>query len=1274
MMEKNYADRNPFQYPTDPGAFSDCSRTVRAWLWPLFTLLAFHLGTLKGQAQNGTTEFITKWQTSMDNESITIPTIGTGYNYSVDWGDGSEDTGLTGDATHTYATANTYTVSITGVFPRIYFAKDNNGAYNSKLSEVAQWGDNPWTSMEGAFRGCGNLNITATDAPDLSAVSSLKEMFDSAGINQDLSSWNVGNVTDMNNMFSNAQSFNQPLSNWDVGNVTDMGGMFSNANSFNQDISNWNVGNVRDMSNMFSDGFAFNQPLSSWNVAKVTDMSKMFSNAYAFDQPLSGWNVSSVTNMSGMFNGTVSFDQDLSSWNVGNVTDMSRMFSSAFAFDSDLSSWDVSNVADMSFMFGDATSFDQDLGNWDLSSLVNALNMFTSATLSRHNYDALLTGWSTDTSGSLNDNDDDIPSNINFHAGNSQYCAVDERGVLTGVDYGWIITDGGLDPHCGSFITKWRTLGNNSITIPTTGTGYNYSVDWGDGTEDTGLTGDATHTYASAGTYEVSIDGAFPRIYFRKNTVNADKLSEVVQWGDNLWTSMEDAFMGCAALRITAMDAPNLSAVTNMNNMFNGAFSINQDLSSWNVGSVTNMSGMFNSAVSFNQDLSSWNVGSVIIMSGMFARATSFNQALSDWNVGSVTNMSGMFLSATSFNQALSGWNVGSVTDMSGMFNGATSFNQALSGWNVGSVTDMSGMFNGATSFDHALSGWNVGSVTNMSGMFLNATSFNQALSDWNVGNVGNMSSMFRGAVSFDQELGDWDIGSIVDSGFSLGMRNMFVSTGLSAANYDATLIGWSTDTSGVVDDGIDDIPSDINFHAGDSQYCAVDERGILTGTYSWDITDGGETANCNHLIPRITSPATASVEENQTAAIDVNATDDRDSEGSGLSYTLMGIMDDNLFGIEVATGVVTFNTVPDFENPQDANTDNIYNIQVMVTDLAGLTDVQDIAITVTDVDETAPVITLLGDNPIYIALGDTYVEPGATATDDIDGDLSSDIVIGGDTVDTNVLGSYELTYDVSDAAGNAADQKTRVVIVEEACAIAELDANNFQILVSDETCSGKENGSIQIQATAELDYTISIADTDYSFRSQLLVDELAPGTYTFCIGLEGAPDCEQCFEATVAEGTTLEGTTSVVRNGTAKARMSVAMLSGTTPFKVSVNGYHQATYSTPDFTVDVADGDQVEVTSSLPCEGTLSIPVELPGQVSAFPNPVSSELTVTLPSNMGRCTLSVHQMNGAVVFQEEYDASSGNVQISLAGLPSGMYLVKVQGSKEPITLKIIKE
>lgn len=69
--------------------------------------------------------------------------------------------------------------------------------------------------------------------------------------------------------------------------------------------------------------------------------------------------------------------------------------------------------------------------------------------------------------------------------------------------------------------------------------------------------------------------------------------------------------------------------------------------------------------------------------------------------------------------------------------------------------------------------------------------------------------------------------------------------------------------------------------------------------------------------------------------------------------------------------------------------------------------------------DETDPVITLNGDNPLFLNLGDAYVEPGATANDDKDGDLTSDISISG-AVNSNKSDEYPISYQVKDKAGNS--------------------------------------------------------------------------------------------------------------------------------------------------------------------------------------------------------------------------------------------------------------
>ncbi len=80
--------------------------------------------------------------------------------------------------------------------------------------------------------------------------------------------------------------------------------------------------------------------------------------------------------------------------------------------------------------------------------------------------------------------------------------------------------------------------------------------------------------------------------------------------------------------------------------------------------------------------------------------------------------------------------------------------------------------------------------------------------------------------------------------------------------------------------------------------------------------------------------------------------------------------------------------------------------------------------------DTVAPVIMLNGSTSININQGNVFSDAGATATDDVDGDISANITVGGDVVDTTTVGNYTITYNVSDAAGNAASQSTRTVIV----------------------------------------------------------------------------------------------------------------------------------------------------------------------------------------------------------------------------------------------------
>ncbi|MGV6830203.1 MAG: immunoglobulin-like domain-containing protein [bacterium] len=145
-----------------------------------------------------------------------------------------------------------------------------------------------------------------------------------------------------------------------------------------------------------------------------------------------------------------------------------------------------------------------------------------------------------------------------------------------------------------------------------------------------------------------------------------------------------------------------------------------------------------------------------------------------------------------------------------------------------------------------------------------------------------------------------------------------------------------------------------------------------------------------------------------------------------GDTYTEQGATaTDNVDGDITADIVIGGDTV-------DTNSAGTYVVTYNVSDAAGnaASEVTRTVIVTVPADTTPPVITLNGASTINLNVGDTYTEQGATATDNVDGDITADVVIGGDTVDTNSAGTYVVTYNVSDAAGNAANQVTRTVNV----------------------------------------------------------------------------------------------------------------------------------------------------------------------------------------------------------------------------------------------------
>ncbi|MEM6642513.1 MAG: LamG-like jellyroll fold domain-containing protein [Bacteroidota bacterium] len=237
------------------------------------------------------------------------------------------------------------------------FGEFTTGATSFTGQGLAGWTPNGSQVMFGMFNGASSFNADLSSW-NVSGVTNFNQMFNgatsfnngesagssSAPLNWTLDTTPAAGIT-MTTMFQNASSFNQDLSSWDVVEVINMQGMFTGAALFNQDITGWNVSSVERFGNMFTNADSFNQPIGSWTTSSATEMFNMFLNNDGFNQDISGWDVSNVFNFSGMFNSTSStpFNQDLGAWDISSASAMTNMFNnssmSVANYDATLNGW-----------------------------------------------------------------------------------------------------------------------------------------------------------------------------------------------------------------------------------------------------------------------------------------------------------------------------------------------------------------------------------------------------------------------------------------------------------------------------------------------------------------------------------------------------------------------------------------------------------------------------------------------------------------------------------------------------------------------------------------------------------------------------------------------------------------------------------------------------------------------------------------------------------------------------------------------------------------------
>ncbi len=214
-----------------------------------------------------------------------------------------------------------------------------------------------------------------------------------------------------------------------------------------------------------------------------------------------------------------------------------------------------------------------------------------------------------------------------------------------------------------------------------------------------------------------------------------------------------------------------------------------------------------------------------------------------------------------------------------------------------------------------------------------------------------------------------------------------------------------------------------------------------------------------------------------------------------GQTYTELGATATDETEGNISANIVITGTV----NTSIAGT---YTRRYNVSDSRGNAAAEKTRQVIVSLDTERPVITLLGESTITLTVGDTYTETGATATDNRDGNISTNIVISG-TVSTSTAGAYTVRYNVADAAGNAAEEAVRTIVVNNPPAPATV------VVVSSSGGGGGGGGSApRIAETPKTATTstpvVPIPTAQVTPKTQVTSEEVFRFTTNLSYGMRG--------------------------------------------------------------------------------------------------------------------------------------------------------------------------
>ena len=575
------------------------------------------------------------------------------------------------------------------------------GRYNDYAGTVGDWSTSTtYMDADGsimdikAFVSGNTVYILSESNAKMYANADCTGMFDLGETGQsiatqlisvDMSGVDTSRVTDMTNMFCDAQGLTTlNVSGWDTGNVTSMRGLFARTALTSLDLRHFDTSRVTDMASVFHESKQLSSlDISTWDTSNALDMHYMFYmcesltslNLSHFDTSKVGSQLLDASNygtMQNMFQGCAGLTSiNLSGWDTSHIINMNAMFLDCSSLtELDLSSFDTGKVQEIHGMFKNCSNLETiyvDADLWSTTSVTQGHDMFVGC-------------------GSLVGQQGTACSSL-YGEGSSEtsvtYAHVDQGET----NPGYLSEKAPVVLNDDFYYYLYGHISTSEITSLTFGSfsAYSSRFTWEDGIEfDVNKSGSIRAFVSGTDVYVLSESGI--QIQFPDDPGGTF----------SNWTKLT---------AIYGLEQVDTSLVTNMSFLFNGCTSlISLNLSGFDTSNVTTMKQMFTSCSSLTTlDLSSFDTSNVTNMRSMFNGCSKLETLnLANFNTSIVTDMYGMFYSNSNLKTIYAGnWNTDKVTSSDNMFDcknivggsGTTYIDESISYARIDGGTDNPGYF-----------------------------------------------------------------------------------------------------------------------------------------------------------------------------------------------------------------------------------------------------------------------------------------------------------------------------------------------------------------------------------------------------------------------------------------------------------------------------------------------------------------------------------------------------------------------------------------------------